>query len=205
MISLYHNPDIDALIFDSLLTSMAAVQDKDVRASFLFVGDLSDYHQEWLGSTTTKRDRVQAFDFATEPGCNQLVVGPTHACGGTLYLMMTDVPDHVRVPAVAPIGNLDHSSLLAVISMAQAVPNLCVSRKNFLKHKINCNTVCGAMQDLPWHNIWFADNPDEVLNEHLLLPVGRLFQPRLASSRRLSFGGPIIALVLTGKSLSSVK
>ena len=45
---------------------------------------------------------------------------------------MTDVPDLVRVAVVAPIGNSDHSSLSAVISMAQAVPNLCVSRKVFL-------------------------------------------------------------------------
>ena len=28
------------------------------------------------------------------------------------------------------------------------------------------------MQDLPWHNIWSADNPVEVFNEHLLLQVG---------------------------------
>ena len=30
-----------------------------------------------------------------------------------------------------------------------------------------CNT-----QYLPWRNIWFADNPIEVLNEHLTLLVG---------------------------------
>ena len=58
-------------------------------------------------------------------GYDQLVVSPTHACGGTLDLLMTDVPDLVRVAVVAPIGNSDHSSLSAVISMAQAVPNLC--------------------------------------------------------------------------------
>ena len=62
---------------------------------------------------------------------------------------MTNVPDLVRVSVVAPIGNSDHSSLSAVISMAQAVQNLCVSRKVFLKHQVNWNTVCGAMQDLP--------------------------------------------------------
>ena len=38
---------------------------------------------------------------------------------------MTDVPDQVRVAVVASIGNSDRSSLSAVISMAQAVPNLC--------------------------------------------------------------------------------
>ena len=50
---------------------------------------------------------------------------------------VTDVPDLVRVAVVAPIGNSDHSSLSAVISMAQAVPNLCVCRKVFLKHQVN--------------------------------------------------------------------
>ena len=38
--SIYRNPDLDDWIFDCLHTSMAAVQPADVRASFLFVGDL---------------------------------------------------------------------------------------------------------------------------------------------------------------------
>ena len=79
-----------------------------------------------------------------------LVVGSTHARGGTLDLLMNDVPGLVPVAVVAPIGNSDHSSMSAVISMAQAVPNLCVSIKAFLKHQVNWNTVCGAMQDLLW-------------------------------------------------------
>ena len=57
--------------------------------------------------------------------------------------------------------------------MAQAVPNLCVSRKVFLKHQVNWNTVCGAIRELPWRNIWLSDNPVKVLNEHLSLLVGR--------------------------------
>ena len=100
--------------------------------------------------------------------------------------------------------------------MAQAVPNLCVSRKVFLKHQVNWNTVSGTMQDPPWCNIWFADNPVEVLNEHLLLLVGRSVPTKiihvrnkdklglmsnagmlLASSRRLILGGPVITLWLT--------
>ena len=40
MHSLYRNPDLDDRIFDCLLSSMAAVKDEDVRASFLFLGDL---------------------------------------------------------------------------------------------------------------------------------------------------------------------
>ena len=56
--------------------------------------------------------------------------------------------------------------------MAQAVPNLYDGNKVFLKQKVNRNTVCGAIQDLPWYNIWSAVNPVEVLNEHLLVLVG---------------------------------
>ena len=74
---------------------------------------------------------------------------------------------------VAPIGNSDHSSLSTVISIAQAVPNLCVNRKVFLKHQVNWNTVCGAIRELSWCNIWLSDNLVEVLNEHLSLLVGR--------------------------------
>ena len=96
---------------------------------------------------------------------------------------MTDVPGQVRVSVVAPIGNSDHSSLFALISMAQAVPNLCVSMKVFLEHQINWNTVCGAMQDLPWCNIWSADNPVDVLNEHLLLLVGRVVPTKIIRVR----------------------
>ena len=78
-----------------------------------------------MSSTTTNRYGVASFDSATLSGCDQLVVGPTHARGGTIDLLMADIPDLVRVAVVAPIGNSDHSSLSAVISMAQAVPTLC--------------------------------------------------------------------------------
>ena len=122
-------------------------------SSFLFAGDLNGHHQEWFGSTTTNHLGVASVDFTTVPCCDQLVVSPTHACGGTRDLLMTDVPDLVHIAVVAPIGNADHSSLLAVISMAQAVPNLCVSRKVFLKHRINWNIVCDAILDLPWQHL----------------------------------------------------
>ena len=85
-------PDLDNRIFDCSLTLLAAVKTDDVRASFLFVGDFNGHHQELLGSTTTNSDGIAVFDFATVPCCYQLVVSPTHARGGTLHLLMTDVP-----------------------------------------------------------------------------------------------------------------
>ena len=114
-----------------------------MRASFLFVGDLNGHHQEWLSSTTTNSHGVAVFDFTAVSGCDQLVVGLTRARGGILDLLMTDVPDLIRVAVEAPIGNSDHSSLSVVISTAHAVANLCVSRKVFLKHLVNWNTVAG--------------------------------------------------------------
>ena len=72
---------------------------------------LNGHHQEWLGSTTKNRHVVATFDFATVSCCDQLVVGPTHARGKTLNLLMTDVPDLVWDAVVVPIGNSDHSSV----------------------------------------------------------------------------------------------
>ena len=72
---------------------------------------------------------------------------------------MTDVPDLVRVSVVAPIGNSDHSD------------------------HCTTNTVCGAVQDLPWRNIWSTDNAVEVLNEHLLLQVGRFVPTKIIRER----------------------
>ena len=106
-----------------------------------------------LGSTTTNSHGVAAFDFPTVSGYDQLVVGPIHASGGILDLLMTDVPDLIQVAVVAPIGNSDQLSLSAVISTAQALPNLCVSRKVFLKYQVNGNTVCGAVRYLPKEDI----------------------------------------------------
>ena len=80
---------------------MATVQAEDVRASFLFVDDMNGHHQEWLCSTTTNRHGVAAFYFVTVPSRNQLVVGSTHARGGTLDLQMTDVPDLIWVAVEA--------------------------------------------------------------------------------------------------------
>ena len=73
-------------------------------------------------------------------------------------------------------------------------------------------------------NIYLSDNPIEVLNEHLYQLVRRYVPTKiirvrdkdkkwvminagmlLASSRRLIFGGPVIALGLIGKSLSAIK
>ena len=104
MFSLYRNPDLDDQIYECLLTAMPAVQGVDVCASFLFMGDLNGYHQDWLGSITTNRHGFVTLEFATVSGCDQLMTGPTPAHGGT-HDLMTDVPDSVQVAVVAPLGS----------------------------------------------------------------------------------------------------
>ena len=118
--SLFRNLDLDDQIYDCLKPAMAAVQAADARASFLFMCDLNGHHQEWLGSTPKNRHGVAALDFATVSCCDQLVmvIGPTHARGRTLDLLMTDVPDLVQVAVVAPLGSSDQSSLSIAISLA---------------------------------------------------------------------------------------
>ena len=41
----------------------------------------------------------------------------------------------------------------------------------------------GATQDLPWRNIWLADNPVEVLNEDLSLLVRRYVPTKVTRVR----------------------
>ena len=74
------------------------------------MGDINGHHQEWLGSRTTNHHCVAAFDTVT--GCDQLVVGPTHERGGTLDLLMTDLPD-LRQANVTPIPTGPPSSYAA--------------------------------------------------------------------------------------------
>ena len=47
MFSLYRNPDIDYMTVDCLLAIKATVQVEDVRAFFLFVGELNGRHQDY--------------------------------------------------------------------------------------------------------------------------------------------------------------
>ena len=157
--------------------------------------------------------------FVTVSGFDQLVVCPTHARVGTHNLLLTDVPDLIRVVLVAPIANLDQSSLLAVISMAQAVENLGVGRKLFLRQQVNWNTVCGTIRDLPCRNNLSTDHSVEVFarafpvgwtlctNETTRISLGLMTNVGVfwASSRRLIFGGQGIALGLTGESLSAAR
>ena len=173
MFRLYSNPDLDDWIFYCLLTSTADMQAEDVRASFLFVGDINSHHQEWLGFTTKNRHDVAAFEFMTVSGCDQLVASPTYARGGTLDILLTHVPDLVYFAFVAPTGNTDHPSLSVVILMVT------VFQTRVLVGKFSLDIKSIGIQFLVQYriclgaNIWSADNPFKVLKEHeTFFPAG---------------------------------
>ena len=173
------------------------------------------------GSTTTNRHEVAAFDFATVSGCDQLVVGPTHSRGETLDLLITDVPDVAWVVVVAQIGNSDHSYLSVVISMAQEVQTYVWVRNSWSIKSI----VCGAIRIYPgvtfvlltillrfwmnicpgWLDVIYQPRPSVCVARKTLVWWSCKAGMLLASSRRLIFGEPVIALGLTVKRLSAIK
>ena len=93
--SLYCNPDQDDRIYDSLLTSMAAMQAEDVRASFLFVGDLNGHHQEWLGS----KQRLPA----AEPHSKAGLLFLSQYLSGTIWLTQYSMVWDWRVSRAGPM------------------------------------------------------------------------------------------------------
>ena len=105
-------------------------------------------------STTTNCHGVAAIDFATVSGCDKLAVDPKVTRGGTHDLLMTDVPDLVRIAVVAPIGNSD-------------ITPLCRQSFRWL----------WLFQTLS------ADNPVEDLNEHLFLLGGRFVPTKVIRVR----------------------
>ena len=92
----YRNPDLDDRIFDCLLTSMDAVQAENACASFLFVGNLNGLIRSgWVLQPQIVMVLQPLTSQLCLVNCDQLVVGSTHARGGILDLVMTDVPDLV--------------------------------------------------------------------------------------------------------------
>ena len=159
----YRNPDLDDHIFDCFLSAMADIQAADRHAAFVFVGDFNGHHEEWLGSSRTDVHGRAALEFATLSGCSQLVRGPTHRDGGVLDLVLTDVPDLVKVSVRAGIGRSDHSQVSVAISCAVRVPDVCVCRTVYLKTRVDWLGVLSDLRCLDWHSMYVSDAPIEML------------------------------------------
>ena len=155
LFSIYRNPDADDSIYDCLLTSMAAIQESDRKAAFVFVGDFNAHHREWLSSVSpTNCHGLKAFDFSSEAGCEQLVQKPTHRSGNCLDLVFTDVPGVVGCNVGTPIGTSDHSYVSVTIRTEQTVPDVSFSRKIYIKSRADWNGILQELSTVDWPDIY---------------------------------------------------
>ena len=58
---------------------------------------MNAHPEEWLGSSKTNLHGRTAHNFASTPGCEQMVTEPAHIDRGVFDLMLTDVPDVVGI------------------------------------------------------------------------------------------------------------
>ena len=153
--SVYRNPDADDSIYDCLLTSMAAIQESDRKAAFVFVGDFNAHHRDWLSSVSpTNCHGLKAFDFSSEAGCEQLVHKPTHRSGNCLDLVFTDVPGVVGCNVGTPIGTSDHSYVSITIRTEQTVPDVSFSRKIYIKSRADWDGILRDLSVVDWPDIY---------------------------------------------------
>ncbi|KAK3894304.1 hypothetical protein Pcinc_001927 [Petrolisthes cinctipes] len=156
----------------------------DVKSSFIFVGDVNAHHQEWLNSVSpTNRHGHAALDFTNLSGCEQLITGPTHISGNCLDLVLTDVPGVVETIVLAPVGTSDHNSISCKINLEFTVPDITITRKVYLKSRVNWDNVCDDVTNIQWNHILRSDDPVSSLNNSLLEILNRRVPSKLIKSR----------------------
>ena len=172
--SVYRNPDANDSIFDCLLSSRASIQQNEIRSSFLFLGDFSAHHREWLNSISpTDRHGLRAYDFSSVSGFDQLVSEPTHVSGNCLDMIFTDVPGVVTSCVGSPIGTFDHSCISATVKTHQSVPDISISRKVYSKSQANWNGILLDLSLLNWPDIYRQIDPISSLDAALLTIIAK--------------------------------
>ena len=180
----YRNPDLDDSIYECFLSSMAAIQEADAKASFIFVGDFNAHHRDWLGSVSpTNSHGHAALNFCNLSGCEQLVCQPTHTSGNCLDLVFTDVPAIVAARPIAPIGSSDHAFLSVKIQRSFSVPEFSITRKVYLKSRANWSGVISDLQSMVWGDIYRSESPVDALNDALLAISNRRIPSKILRSR----------------------
>ena len=181
---LYRNPDANNELYDCLLTAMASIQSVDIKASFIFVGDLNAHHQEWLGSISpTNRNGLAALDFSNLSGCEQLIRGPTHNSGNCLDIVLTNMPGVVEASVLAPIGTSDHNAIHCKICLEFTIPDITISRQVYLKSRVNWDNVCMDVDRIHWNTIFKSNDPVLALNTCLLEILHRRVPSKIIKSR----------------------
>ncbi len=100
-------------------------------------------------------------------GCSQLVMGPSHLAGSQLDLVLTNVPDMVKVTTMAPLGTSHHFAISTQLDLRQNSPEYTVTKEVFLKGRVNWSFVREDVSHIHLGLMW--SNPDLVsaLNEEL--------------------------------------
>ncbi|MEL7522543.1 MAG: endonuclease/exonuclease/phosphatase family protein, partial [Cyanobacteria bacterium J06553_1] len=149
--SIYRNPTLDDSIFDCLLSSMATIQETDRKATLLFVGDFNAHHNDWFDSgAQINRHGHAAKNFGTNSGCEQLIAKATHIHGNCLDLLFTDSPGIVTADVGGTIGSSDHCFISANIKTNQLIPNVCTSRKIYLKSRADWDAISRDLENADW-------------------------------------------------------
>ena len=174
----YRSPNTDDRVYDCLLSSMARIQTEDSKAVFCFVGDFNCHNAEWLGSRRTDNHGRAAQEFSVLADCAQLVRGPTHLAGGTLDLVMTNVPDLCKV-RVGDLLGPDHSFISIHISTSLPVEHFCVPRLVHQKSRVRWDVVEEDVRRIPWSTI--IRSPDAV--QHLNTALSDIIARRVPSVR----------------------
>ena len=155
LFSVYRNPDADDGIFECLLVSMAAIQENDRKASFVFIGDFNAHHKEWLNSVSnTDSHGLRALDFPSESGCDQIIHNSNHRSGNCLDLIFTDTSGVVAGNVGGPIGTSDHCYISAIIKTEHAVPDISFSRKIYPKSQADWDVILNDLCELDWPDIY---------------------------------------------------
>ena len=182
--AVYRSPNADDSIYDCLLEKMAVIQERDVKASFVFIGDFNAHHREWLCSRLpTDRHGLAAFEFSNVSGTSQLVDEPTHLAGNRLDLVFTDVPGVVSVSVGTPVGTSDHSFLSCNLTTSQHVPDISTSKKVYLKSRANWGAVCSDLSNVSWSNIYCDPEPASRLSDLLCGVLDRRVPSKIIRNR----------------------
>ena len=87
--SIYRNPDLDGNILYCFLMTMATIQENDLKAPFVFIGDFNVHHREWLNSVSPANGHgLRALDFSSESGCEEIIYKPTHRSAKCIDLVI---------------------------------------------------------------------------------------------------------------------
>ena len=155
LFSVYWNPDIDDEIFNYLSVSMAAIQENDKKASFVFIKDFNTHHKEWLNSISqTDCHSIRALDFSSESGCDQIIHNPTHRSGNCLDLIFTDTFGVVAGNVGSPIGTSDHCYVSAIIKTEHSVPQISFLYKIYLKSQADWDGILDDLHELDLPDIY---------------------------------------------------